>query len=375
MLNRIKTVITFGIIILLFTMTVSCKLSGKVSSAEPWNKAIVQVWQPAENGKPAELMSAGLVVGDGSQVLTLLDYENYSTGNLIIITGNNKEYNATFQAVDARTDVTLLKLDGVRLPIVVLSNSSSIPEYGEEVLVWGWSYGSQNTLTSFPGTVSSDQAPRPLFFSIISNGSNSGSEFPGGIVTDKEGKILGLMTLFHETLAITLGGPDTEPPIANIDYARELLNNQDQQYTSLSGPVISAIFSNGGVKGYYGGTLPSPSNYNEMSVALEDLMVKLGKPTETNDLNLSDGWYGNLDGTLLVVVYPRPMELKTMDGKLVGQAKWVGIQWDRNGGQSNRLIYGEIPYTIKGGFEIGGDLTNLQQSVPQINIPGNPWVP
>jgi hypothetical protein len=112
-----------------------------------------------------------------------------------------------------------------------------------------------------------------------------------------------------------------------------------------------------------------------MSVALEDLMTKLGKPTETNDLNLSDGWYGNLDGTLLVVVYPRPMELKTVDGKLVGQAKWVGIQWDRNGGQSNRLIYGEIPYTIKGGFEIVGDLTNLQQSVPQINIPGNPWVP
>jgi hypothetical protein len=69
------------------------------------------------------------------------------------------------------------------------------------------------------------------------------------------------------------------------------------------------------------------------------------------------------------------MELRSVDGKLVGQAKWVGIQWDRSDGQSNRLIYGEIPYTIKGGFEIGGDLTNLQQSVPQINIPGNPWVP
>jgi hypothetical protein len=72
---------------------------------------------------------------------------------------------------------------------------------------------------------------------------------------------------------------------------------------------------------------------------------------------------------MLIVVFPDPVTLKNVDGKTLAQAKWVGIEWDRLEGKPNRLVYGDVAYTIKGGFELVGDLTNLQQSVPP---PGSP---
>lgn len=360
-MNITKVIIALSLLILLSITGFSCT----TSPTELLNRAIVQVLKPAEAGEPEEQMSLGIVVGDGNQVLALMNYEEYSTGNLIILTKNHKRYTAIFQAVDTRTGITLFKLDNVRLPSVTLGNSQITPSYGAKVIVWRWDDSNQVALTSLSATVSPDQAPRPLFFSI-SYGENEELDIPG-IVTDNQGNILGLMNSFHNRLVQGLGPIGRAPLVANIDNARELLSGKDQ-YTSLDSPVLSTLAGKGDIKGYFGGILPSPSNYNDMSVALFDLLGKLGEPIETSDLNINNsvGWYG-FDSISLIVVYPRSIELKNNDGDVLAQAKWISIQWDRSDGSPNRLFYGDVPYTIKVGFELIGDITNLQLSIPPLN--------
>ena len=99
-------------------------------------------------------MSLGIVVGDGNQVLALMNYEEYSTGNLIILTKNHKRYTLSFRLLIPSTGITLFKLDNVRLPSVTLGNSQITPSYGAKVIVWRWDDSNQIELTSFSATVS-----------------------------------------------------------------------------------------------------------------------------------------------------------------------------------------------------------------------------
>jgi len=351
-------ILTILIAFMLLVGTVSCN----GGTFDMVRKSIVQVWNPSvSNGGLGELESIGIVVGDGSQVLTLLDYEDYSPGNLIIFTQNHQQYNAIVEAIDPRTGITLLKLEGVRLTAATLGNSN-IPAYEQKVLIWGWSDSDQPEPTRYVVTASANQAPRPLFFSIYGFAPYT----PGMVVTDRRGNILGFETTFHERLSINIGPPGTRPPVASVESARELLSSGCQEPLA-DGPAHSAIASRGLLIGNFAGILSTTSDYEKMTIALQDLFRNVGQPIATDDLGPpSNTLYRPIDGTMLVVVYPWPVALKGVDGQVLAQAKWVGIQWDRSEGKPNRLIYGDVAYTIKGGFVIVGDLTSLQQSVPPV---------
>lgn len=190
-------------------------------------EAEVQVWSPVIGAeKPGSIVAFGILIDDGSLVLTYLYPGDYALGApLDVITRDGSRLSATVHIIDPNTGLTLLKLVALtRLPAIAIRNIS-IPKYNQTVYVWGWA-GSELTYNRLPAVVSADQAPRPLFFSIAYNVTLVKApliENKGAVVTDKNGNILGLVTAFPKT-AMILGGPGTMPPIVCINNALKLLS-------------------------------------------------------------------------------------------------------------------------------------------------------
>jgi hypothetical protein len=338
-------------------------------------ETVVQVWEPSiTTGELETLVAFGVSVGDGNQVLTVLNYEDYVPGNLEVVLPGYGRFNALVQAIDPRTGATLLRLEGANLPVATLGDINAIKP-GQSVFIHGWS-GSENNFKKTPATISSEYNI-PLYFKvyITQEALESGGWIneQGALVTDSKGRALGLVGTFYNKLIPMLMSPGWIPPVVRIDAALELLSPDVAQQPWANGPVISTITDRDGARGYTtgalsSGVLSSLSSYEDMTVAIQDLLTEIGEPLAGDDLpqnyrNLAWPMPGSADGTLLTVVYVRPIELRDADDELLAQAKWVGIQWRMSEGKPNRLFYGQEPYTVDGGFVLSGDVTSLENSL------------
>jgi hypothetical protein len=343
-----------------------------VACTNKTEETMVQVWEPSPTtGEPATLVAFGVSVGDGSQVLTVLNYEDYTPGNLEVVLPGYGRFNASVQAIDPRTSATLLKLEGANLPVATIGDASAIKS-GQRVFIQGWA-GPENTFKKTPAIVSSECAI-PLCFNVYITWEELESggwiSEQGALVTDNKGRVLGLVGTFYSKLSPVLGFLGWVPPVVRIDGALELLSPDFAQQPWANGPVISTITDRdwGGARGYTSGVLSSLSSYENMTLAIQDLLVAVGEPLADDDLpqnyhSLAWPMPGSADGTLLTVVYVRPVELRNTDGELLAQAKWVGIQWGMSEGKPNRLFYGREPYIVDGGFVLSGDVTSLENSL------------
>ncbi len=339
---------------------------------------MVQVWRPSPTtGEPATLVAFGVSVGDGSQVLTVLNYEDYTPGNLEVVLPGYGRFNASVQAIDPRTSATLLKLEGANLPVATIGDTSAIKP-GQRVFIQGWS-GPEHTFKKIPAIVSSE-CTIPLCFNVYITWEELESggwiSEQGALVTDNKGRVLGLVGTSYSKLIPVLGFPGWVPPVVRIDGALELLSPDFAQQPWANGPVISTITDRDGARGYASGVLSSLSrgvlsslsSYEKMTLAIQELLGTMGEPLADDDLpqnyrSLAWPMPGSADGTLLTVVYVRPIELRNTDGELLAQAKWVGIQWGMSEGKPNRLFYGQETYTVDGGFVLLGDVTSLENSL------------
>ena len=96
------------------------------------------------------------------------------------------------------------------------------------------------------------------------------------------------------------------------------------------------------------------------------LLVALMLPF-TDLPELSRGFYLELeDGIMLVTAFTFPVELYSSDGSLLAEARWVGIQWDRDEDKPNRLLYGGSPYEVEGAVSIDGDMGELLQVIQPV---------
>ena len=73
---------------------------------------MVQVWiiDPSTGSKNFEAL--GVPVGDGTTILTIIDYEDYTpaNGDIEVTTQNNETFLASIQAIDARTGATTAEI-------------------------------------------------------------------------------------------------------------------------------------------------------------------------------------------------------------------------------------------------------------------------
>jgi hypothetical protein len=357
------------------TITTATTLTTTSSASSPTFKStidsVVQVWiiDPTTGSKNFEAL--GVPVGDGTTILTIMDYEDYTptNGDIEVTTQNNETFLVSIQAIDARTGATLLKLDSGSLPPVPTRDPSTL-KTNEPLIVWVQN-NSDPVLEPTNVIGGPDTSPNsvPLYFGVgLPDGVYSGGVTQGAVVTDQSGKVLGLEGVYSYRLVIILGPIGRIPPIISIDSAAELLSPFANLQPWANGPCL---FTSNVVGNYIGNYDENGSGYPALANAITQVLNELGASLSTSDLPrnfLSYAWSNALtqssDGHLLTTVFPRPVNLCNSAGTVLAQAKWVGIQWDRNNGKPSRVVYGSTAYTVDGSFEITGD-TSILDSVLQ----------
>lgn len=275
------------------------------------------------------------------------------------------KYNASVQAIDPRTSATLLKVEGTTFKAATIGEPDNVKQ-DDEIIIHGWPGPEYNSLLStaisFPGY--------DIVFMMPPVGERYITYDDGATVTDKYGRLIGLIGTFYNAFVFRLGEPGMTPPIINIKDALELLSPDAVSQTWARGPAFALITTKESLTGR-ATSEPSPANYDAMTEAVESILGTIGEPLPANELpsdyrTFSWGGPESADGTLLNLVYPRPVELRNTAGQVVAEAKWVGIQWGRSEGKPNRLFYGYIANgnaIVAGGFILNGDITALDNTL------------
>lgn len=296
-------------------------------------EAMVQVWSVNSSGNGAKkLQSFGLGVGDGSQVLTYFDYESYTPDGIEILTQNQTRYTAYVKAIDPRTGLTLLKLNTAdKIPFAAL-NATAVPQSGQQVRVWGWRGPDYSNIeSSNPTAVIGGQGPFYFTFQGVFSADRP-VIFKGAVVTDSANNVIGIETERYNTL-ITHLGFGIFISVALINSGVELLSQGSVNRSFAGGPVISTVANSTGWSGYSGGILTTTEKYESMTAAVQSIFLTLGDNTTTADLPYGFGALNlarPFEGTLLFLVYPTPIELKSSNGTVLAKAKWIAIQWGRS---------------------------------------------
>ena len=333
------------------------------------DNSIVQVWRPDSNGGTEVFESLGVVVGDGTTVLTIINYENYSPGDVEVVSHGHGKFTATIQAIDSRTGATLLKLSNGKLPAVTTGDATTL-KTGDKLTVWALASNSGFTLE--PTEVLKQDLPLispALTFNVYPEGVEGGGLGQGAVVADQSGKVFGLESVITHLLAPYVGGPGEIPWIITINNALELLSPNANSQPWANGPLLIAANEIGSRSGIYLGT---ENDYVPVANAITQVLSELGGPVSIGDLPQrgffsyvfwqSEG-FDSTDGSTLMTSFPKPVELRNSTGTVLAQAKWVGIQWGRDVGKPSRIVYGSVAYVADGSFEIIGDTSSLDTAV------------
>lgn len=332
---------------------------------------VVQIWQPdTVSGEPEVLVAYGIVVSDGDHVLTVLDYEDYTPGKLLVISPKYGTFNASIQAIDYRTSATLLQLQDANLPPAEIGDTPSLTSnQGQRVYIRGWRSG-DNRYKKCPADAYAWDDVSPSFFrvalseEVISKGKGWVSK-SGAVITDEDGKAIGLLGRRWSMLAIVTIPVGYLPLAINIHSALELLT--DTSHTN--GPAMLAVLTDRPLVDIYfvPGNPPRliANNIENLVTNVTGLLGELGEPLPLDDLaqyssGLPVGFHPE-EGFMLIAAFTYPVELHDSGNNLLATAKWIGIHWDRSGGKPDRLIYGSAGYIVEGAYSIEGDISGLVQ--------------
>ena len=352
------------------------------TTSEPMNIPIVQVLIPGSNGGADVFEALGVPVGDGTTILTIINYEDYSPGELKVMSPGGAIFTATIQAIDARTGATLLKLDSGKLLPVTTRDPTTL-NANEQLIVWDQS-DSDSALES-TSTIGPNVSPdsSALDFSVVlpEGVQNSGGVTQGAVVVDQSGNVLGLESIWGYTLVMRTGYPGFIPPIISINCTTELLSPIANQLPWANSPhLFSGNVIGPDNRNYNGSYFGFDRDYLPVAAAVTQVLNELGGATSITDLpqEYLSYSFGNRatespDGSLLTMVFPRPVNLCNSSGTVLAQAKWLGIQWDRSGGKPSRVIYGSAAYVVQGSFMITGDTGSLENSAYAMLTDSNPY--
>jgi hypothetical protein len=363
-------------VLIVSALALATVLAAVLASATSYEIAaddyVVQIWQPdAVSGQPAVLLAYGIVVDDGNHVLTVLDYEENTPDRLLVVSPEYGTFNASIQAIDYRTSATLLQLHDANLPVAEIGDISSLSSnQSQTVYIRGWAYSRTNGYMKCPANAYSSDNVAPLFFSVsipqeVTAMGKGWVDESGAVVTDKDGKAIGLLGRYWSKLLVVLlpAGYVYLPLAININSALELLTDT----THTVGPAVCVALTRLGSTDIVPGNPPLlPLNdIANLDTTVMGLLDKLGQPLSVDDLaQYSSGlprFFHPEEGNMLTAAFTYAVELHDVDNNLLATAKWVGIQWARSEGKPNRLIYGSTAYVVEGAYSIEGDISGLVQ--------------
>ncbi len=351
-------------VLLVLTVVIPISCAGATDTTE----SVVQVWESDT------MVASGVAVGDGTQVLTVLDYIHSPPYEVSVATTDGIRYQAFVVALDPRTSVTLLRVEGIRLPVDSLASIQNVIEPGQAITIQGWFRPVVSTekqgdnihevlgnpkLRKIGALIGTEASGSPPQFNLRTSNTREQSAQPGDVVIGRDGKIIGLIGnwAFGPIPAPVPQG--YIPPVVAISSALELLSADYQQRPWVKGPVGYAILTANSASAY----LKVPDNYQIVSDSIQQLLNSLGKPILPEDLRQANPRFvfGPKSGKLLVAIYAFPVELRSVKDTLLATARWIGIAWDRFD-QPNVLFYGIEGADIEGGFELS-DVSILERNL------------
>jgi hypothetical protein len=332
--------------------------ASQVSLLNP--ESVVQVWI-GENFE-----ANGVVIGDGSKILTVIDYQFYTPGDVSIFTCNGDNITAKIIQLDPRTGATLCALDGIKLLPAVTGDATQITSGMEVYVTWyGWNetgkpYPLKLQNTMLTATIVPDV--KNLQFDVhYSQSALQSPSLPyitqGCIIYDKNGAILGLTGVNYSGFIIHTYLPMSVPRAASINSTLELLEPDFSSRPYANGPLMKMAI-NRGAGSYHVGYL---DGYEVLTANLLKIFSAVGSPLPASEIppTAYDVTVNPRDSKTLVTVYAHPVEIKNINGEIVARAKWVSIMWDRDDGGPTRLFYGNGLPGVEGGFFLPDDVINL----------------
>ena len=339
------------------------------SAAYSVDDSIVQVWQPAGSGEQtAELLAFGVAVGDSSHVLTVLDYESFTPEPLEVISPKYGTFNASIQAIDSRTSATLLELNGGELPPAKIAEAAGIRST-QDVIVRGW-LGADSHYGTIKGSASALNLQTQLFFRISEDWEGNGLiGDSGAVITDGNGRVLGLLGSWYSSLVIRLGPVGMLPLAVSINGALDLLAEDASSKPWANGPLqmLTNCLTLKNGNDYWLSPL-SDIEYDGLVSIIHGLLSDVGQPLSAVDPSIVSDyyWLKSEDGKFLTTVFAHPVSLRDAQGDVLANAKWVRLQWDRSDGKPNRIMYGITPYVVAGVFEADESTANLARYFPMV---------
>jgi len=305
------------------------------------------------NGNQGILLANGIVVGDGSQVLTVLNYSNYNPDSPITVeSASGQTYKAAVIRLDPRTSTTLLSLNNAILKPAALGDTKKIKE-NTKALLQGWEdTGAVLSFSQLQVLYSGhDDTSDTPFFNIGFTGKElmySGNYPPGTTITDNKGKVLGLIEAAYSEI---MPHPHTTgfPPVIDISNALSLLNPETDNQEWMKGPAFAQV-----VTSFSMISVPF-SRYNDVTSLLNDILGTAANPLPYVPAVLG----APREGICLIAIYPRPVDIENTSGEKAATAKWVCLELNRGAGKPDQLYFGTVPYEVQGGFILNGDTTEL----------------
>ncbi len=339
--------------------------------ASPIDKSIVQVWIGER------LEASGVVIGDGSQVLTVIDYEIFSPQNVNVITSDGDNFTASIQQLDPRTGATLLAVAGMKLPPVKTGDTTSLVQEQQVNARWyGYTPKIALEMQTAGLLVNPKYGTSPLVFGVYSSPGTLDNFLyirQGAIITDDQGLVIGLMGVDYNLLFTHPSAPGMHPGVVRIESALELLIPDFAARPYANGPLMIVITNEqatGMRNGYF-------TNYDAVTEAMQNIFHRLGAPLPSDELPVNAyGIMANYEnGDAITVVYARPVQLTSENGTVLAESKWVTINWNRGSGLPNQLFYGSGRMVLEGGFQLPDDLSELLKTIDPLAYHGGTTAP
>ena len=304
------------------------------------NVSIVQIFD-GDN-----FMATGAVVGDGSYVVTVINYEHYSPGPLKVIIPGKVKYNATIQSFDPRTSATLLKISEKHSSTIKIGDSTLI-ETGQNIFLKQWIKNDSGEEQVKEVKLEVSNIISALQFNISWPKSNSQQYFDvasGGLVFNDHDYLIGIVGTTYGSISVP---PGYISPVVTINSINDLVSGKTEQQSWAKGPVMLSVAQPNSIS--Y--NLVVPTNYDEVALGLEKIVNDFGDRLSSDEINPGYSIFTPDSGKILIALFASPIKLSNNNGVIIKEVKWIGVQ-SINNNYFEKLFYGTSPYHIEGGFQI-----------------------
>jgi Do/DeqQ family serine protease len=135
-------------------------------------------------------IGSGFIISADGLILTTAHVVNHAD-NIVVKLTDRREFNASVLAVDAQSDIALIKIDATKLTALKLGDSSRV-RVGEQVLTIGSPYGFENTVTAGVVSATPHALPDGTDVPFIQTDVAVNPDNSGGPVFNRAGEVIGI---------------------------------------------------------------------------------------------------------------------------------------------------------------------------------------